>query len=102
MNNMLLLQSLGVDEPLNYKEADLEKQFSDQQFDFIFDSIGGECCGLPLLKSGVNTVLAANVLLPPHGAGPATELGYHKLLKKDGCYLEISNTGTDQNRVKKL
>eukprot|EP00891_Asterochloris_glomerata_P003020 jgi/Astpho2/3020/Aster-03329 len=72
--NQEFLKSLGVDEPLNYKEADLEKLFSDQQFDFIFDSIGG----------------------------PATELGYHKLLKKDGCYLEIANTGTDQNRVKKL
>ena len=36
------VQSLGVDEPLDYKQADLEKLFSDQQFDFIFDSIGGE------------------------------------------------------------
>lgn len=47
-------------------------------------------------------MLAVHYFLSPHGAGPATELGYHKLLKKDGCYLEIANTGTDQNRVKKL
>ncbi len=46
------VQSLGVDEPLNYKEADLEKLFSDQQFDFIFDSIGGECWQQLLLRSG--------------------------------------------------
>ena len=50
----------------------------------------------------VNNVLAVHYFLSPHGAGPATELGYHKLLKKDGCYLEIANTGTDQNRVEKL
>ena len=50
----------------------------------------------------VPNVLAADVFLSFHGAGPATELGYHKLLKQDGCYLEIANTGTDQNRVKKL
>ena len=81
---MLLLQSLGVDDPLNYKEADLEKQFSDQQFDFIFDSIGGECCGLAV-EVRVNNVLAANVLLPPMVQGLQQSWGTTSYSRKMGA-----------------
>jgi len=71
--NQQFLKDIGADETIDYRSQDFAEVYKDKPFDYIFDSVGGE-----------NTVK-----------------GYEKLLKKEGAYTEISNTGTDQQRVKK-
>ena len=37
----LVLQELGADETVNYREQDFAEVYKDKPFDFIFDSVGG-------------------------------------------------------------
>lgn len=38
----VVLQELGADETVNYREQDFADVYRDKPFDFIFDSVGGK------------------------------------------------------------
>jgi NADPH:quinone reductase-like Zn-dependent oxidoreductase len=73
------LKSLGADEVLDYTQANWDEEFlkknggeDDAKFDVIFDLVAGDA-----------------------------ELKSYKLLKNNGYYLHVFNTGTDQERTAK-
>ena len=37
-----VLQEIGADETVNYREQDFAEVYKDKPFDYIFDSVGGE------------------------------------------------------------
>lgn len=43
-NASKVVQELGADETINYREQDFADIYKDKPFDYIFDSVGGEAC----------------------------------------------------------
>lgn len=48
---MHVLQDLGADEVINYKEEDFAEKYKDQPFDMVIDPIGGALSSLLLQQS---------------------------------------------------
>jgi len=83
-NASKVVQELGADETINYREQDFADIYKDKPFDYIFDSVGGEACFAVRMQHRVLAEMWM-MLVPMYTSSRVLDAGYTSVSGNTSC-----------------